>query len=226
MSKGLFVTGTGTDVGKTYVTALLVKKLHDAGYNIGYYKAAISGAENVTESDAGYVRKIAGLTQTDEEMLSYLYKTAVSPHLASQLEGNPVEKDVVVNGFNRVAATHELVTMEGSGGIMCPIRYDDKAQYFLEDIIQWLQLPTIIIGHAGLGTINSVVLTVEYLRHRHIPVKGIILNNYVGGTMEDDNITMIEAITKVPVLGVVREGDTELAIEPSVLARLYDELKA
>lgn len=226
MSKGLFVTGTGTDVGKTYVTALLVKKLHDAGYNIGYYKAAISGAENVTESDAGYVRKIAGLAQSDEEMLSYLYKTAVSPHLASQLEGNPVEKDVVVNGFNRVAATHELVTMEGSGGIMCPIRYDDKAQYFLEDIIQWLQLPTIIIGHAGLGTINSVVLTVEYLRHRHIPVKGIILNNYVGGTMEDDNIAMIEAITKVPVLGVVREGDMELAIEPSVLASLYDELKA
>lgn len=226
MSKGLFVTGTGTDVGKTYVTALLVKKLHDAGYNIGYYKAAISGAENVTESDAGYVRKIAGLAQSDEEMLSYLYKTAVSPHLASQLEGNPVEKDVVVNGFNRVAATHELVTMEGSGGIMCPIRYDDNAQYFLEDIIQWLQLPTIIIGHAGLGTINSVVLTVEYLRHRHIPVKGIILNNYVGGTMEDDNIAMIEAITKVPVLGVVREGDTELAIEASVLASLYAELKA
>lgn len=226
MSKGLFVTGTGTDVGKTYVTALLVKKLHDAGYNIGYYKAAISGAENVTESDAGYVRKIAGLAQSDEEMLSYLYKTAVSPHLASQLEGNPVEKDVVVNGFNRVAATHELVTMEGSGGIMCPIRYDDNAHYFLEDIIQWLQLPTIIIGHAGLGTINSVVLTVEYLRHRHIPVKGIILNNYVGGTMEDDNIAMIEAITKVPVLGVVREGDTELAIEPSVLASLYDELNA
>lgn len=224
MSKGLFVTGTGTDVGKTYVTALLVKKLHDAGYNIGYYKAAISGAENVTESDAGYVRKIAGLKQTDDELLSYLYKTAVSPHLASQLEGNPVEKDVVINGFKRVAANHELVTMEGSGGIMCPIRYDDTAQYFLEDIIQWLQLPTIVIGHAGLGTINSVVLTVEYLRHRQIPVKGIILNNYVGGTMEVDNVTMIEALTNVPVLGVVREGDTELNIAPEVLVSLYDEL--
>ncbi|MGN0684289.1 MAG: ATP-dependent dethiobiotin synthetase BioD, partial [Oscillospiraceae bacterium] len=61
MSKGLFITATGTDIGKTYVTALIVKKLRDAGLNAGYYKAAISGAESVSESDAGYVNRIANI---------------------------------------------------------------------------------------------------------------------------------------------------------------------
>ncbi len=65
MAKGIFVTGTGTDVGKTYVTALIVKKLADAGIHAGYYKAALSGAESIEESDAGYVKKIAGITQED-----------------------------------------------------------------------------------------------------------------------------------------------------------------
>ena len=63
MAKGIFVTGTGTDVGKTYVTALIVKKLADAGIHAGYYKAALSGAESIEESDAGYVKKIAGRQQ-------------------------------------------------------------------------------------------------------------------------------------------------------------------
>jgi len=60
MGKGIFVTGTGTDIGKTYVTALIVKKLADAGIRTGYYKAALSGAKSIGDSDAGYVKKIAG----------------------------------------------------------------------------------------------------------------------------------------------------------------------
>lgn len=83
MGKGLFITATGTDVGKTYVTALIVKKLKEAGYHAGYYKAALSGAECIADSDAGYVKKVSGITQEDDTLISYLYKEAVSPHLAS-----------------------------------------------------------------------------------------------------------------------------------------------
>lgn len=222
MSKGLFITGTGTDIGKTYVTALLVKRLHDAGYNVGYYKAAISGADSVAESDAGFVNATANLGQSDEELLSYLYKTAVSPHLAAKLEGNPVEKETVIKGYQRVAATRDFVTMEGSGGIVCPIRYDEVGNYFLTDIINWLHLPTLIVADAGLGTINAVVLTVEYLKVRHIPVKGIMLNNYTGGTMQEDNVYMIEELTGCKVLAKVAPGDTELAADPAMLASLYE----
>ena len=124
MAKGIFVTGTGTDVGKTYVTALIVKKLADAGIHAGYYKAALSGAESIEESDAGYVKKIAGITQEDSSLLSYLYQNAVSPHLAARIEGNPVDPETVKADFDRVKKEFDYVTVEGSGGIVCPIRWD------------------------------------------------------------------------------------------------------
>ena len=124
MAKGLFITGTGTDIGKTYVTGLIVKKMREAGFDTGYYKAAISGAENVAASDAGYVNRVGNIHEDEKLILSYLYKTAVSPHLAARLEGNPVERAKVEKDFAAVTARYPYVTMEGSGGIICPIRYD------------------------------------------------------------------------------------------------------
>lgn len=221
MSKGLCITATGTGVGKTYVTALLAKKMRDAGCNTGYYKAALSGAESIAESDAGFVNKTARIGQTESTLLSYLYKHAVSPHLAAQLEGNPVERDVVLNDYAAVSSLYEYVTVEGSGGIVCPIRWDDKAHYFLEDIIHWLQLPVLIVADAGLGTINSVVLTAEYMRSRGMKLQGVILNHYTGGTMEDDNIKMIEAITRLKVLALVKPGDDEINIDAELLKSLF-----
>ena len=70
--KGLYILGTGTDVGKTYITALWLKKLHEAGHDVAYYKAAVSGAPSISESDAGYVKQVAGLSQEDESLLSYV----------------------------------------------------------------------------------------------------------------------------------------------------------
>ena len=114
--------------------------------------------------------------------------------------------------------------MEGSGGIVCPIRHDEKAVYYLEDIIHWLNLSVLVIADAGLGTINHVVTTCEYIRNRNIPIQGIILNNWKGGVMEEDNVKMIEEITKVKVIAKVKKGDTILDIDPKVLAACYQEV--
>ena len=95
MAKALFITGTGTDVGKTYVSALIAKQLKDDGFDIGYYKGALSGSNEITDSDAWYVKEKANLTDSYDEMVSYTYKHAYSPHLASQIEGNPVEMQVI-----------------------------------------------------------------------------------------------------------------------------------
>lgn len=221
MSKSLFITATGTNVGKTYVTALLIKKMREANFNAGYYKAALSGADNIAESDAGFVNRIANIQQNEQSLLSYLYKNAVSPHLAAKIEGNPVEKDTVINDYATVQKNYDYVTVEGSGGIICPIRYDDKAKYFLTDIVKWLHLPTLIIADAGLGTINSVVLTVEYLKQQQIKIQGIILNNYTGGIMQDDNIKMIEDLTNYPILALVKPNDTDINIDVNTLEKLY-----
>ena len=176
---GLFITATGTDVGKTYVTGLLIKKLRQAGYNAGYYKAALSGAVRVGGSlipgDADYVNREAELGASAKEMVPYIYENAVSPHLAAQIEGNPVEMKTVVDGFLRAAKQYDYLTMEGSGGIVCPIRYDGpksgEVKIFLEDLIRELNLPSVIVADAGLGTINATVLTAEYMRNRNLEVK-------------------------------------------------------
>lgn len=222
MGKGLFITGTDTDVGKTYVTALLVKTLRKAGFDVGYYKAAISGAPTVAESDAGFVNRFAGINEPEDMILSYLYQNAVSPHLAARIEGNPVEKEVILKAWERVTKAYTYVTMEGSGGIMCPIRHDEKAVYYLEDIIRWLHLPVLVIANAGLGTINHVVTTCEYIKNRHIPVKGILLNHWKGGIMEEDNVKMIEEITGVKVLAKIRDGDSLLDIDAGEIISLYE----
>ena len=125
MSKGLFITGTGTDIGKTYVTALLVKTLRQHGYDVGYYKAAISGATTVDDSDAGFVNKTADIGEDSELLLSYLYSHAVSPHLAARWEGPPIEKEVILRGWQKVTARYPYVTVEGSCGIICPLRDDE-----------------------------------------------------------------------------------------------------
>lgn len=114
MSKGLFITGTDTDIGKTYVTALIVKTLRKSGYDAGYYKAAISGAPTVAASDAGFVNKFADINEPEDMILSYLYQHAVSPHLAAQMEGNPVELPVVEKAWKRVTEKFPYVVMEGS----------------------------------------------------------------------------------------------------------------
>ena len=224
MSKGIFITGTDTDIGKTYVTALLIKTLREAGYDVGYYKAAVSGAPTVSESDAGFVNHFAGIGEPEELLLSYLYKTPVSPHLAARLEGHPLEKEEILKAFARVTAAYPYVAMEGSGGIVCPIRHDETAKYFLEDIISWLKLPVLIVAAAGLGTINHVATTAEYIQRRHISVKGILLNHWQGGTMEEDNVKMIEEITGVPVLAKIKDGDKKINCDAAVLANCFDEV--
>ncbi len=226
MSKGIFITATGTDIGKTFVTALIVKKLRDAGLNAGYYKAALSGAEEQPDGswlpgDAAYVAKISGMQEKPEDLVSYIYKTAVSPHLAALREGNPVELDKVKEDFAAAKAKYDYVTMEGSGGIICPIRWDEK-HLLLEDLIKATGLGTLVISNAALGSINACVLTVFYLQQKGIPVRGIILNNYDDSDfMQVDNKKMMEAITGVPVLAEVKPNDTELDIDVEVLKGLY-----
>ena len=226
MSKSIFITGTGTDIGKTYVTGLIVKKLKEAGENAAYYKAAMSGNDrradgSLIPGDALFVKKTSGIEQPLEQMCPYIYENAYSPHLASRIEGNPVEMDVVKEGYKNVCEKYDYITMEGSGGILCPICFDD-AKIQLEDIIHELDMPSIIIADAGLGTINSVVLTVEYMKSHDLPIKGIIFNNYhPGNVMEDDNIFMCEYMTGIKTLAKVKKYDTELDIDVELLKGLY-----
>ena len=96
MSKAIFLTGTGTDIGKTFIAGLIVKKLAQAGKNPAYYKAAMSGNdrrsdESLIPGDALFVKEMSGISQSLDDMCPYVYENAWSPHLASRVEGNPVD---------------------------------------------------------------------------------------------------------------------------------------
>lgn len=221
MTKGLFVTATGTDVGKTYVTALMVKKLRQSGLSSAYYKAALSGAESVEASDAGYVKRFAGLDQPDATLLSYRYANPVSPHLAAKLEGNPPELGVIVKDYRAACAMTDYVTVEGSGGIVCPLRWDAE-HLLLEDVIRALGLSTVIVSGAELGSINAAVLTAFYMKQRGICVKGIFLNRFVPCALQDDTAAMICELTGLPILDRIAPGQTELTMSAETLASLYE----
>ena len=113
MSRALFITGTGTDIGKTYVTGLIVKKLAEHKKNPGYYKAAMSVNArrpdgSLIPGDALFVQQCSGISQPLEEMCPYVYENAYSPHLASRIEGNPVVMDVVKQGFYSVSRMYDI----------------------------------------------------------------------------------------------------------------------
>lgn len=228
MSKKLFVTGTGTDIGKTYVTALLVKKLNESGLNPGYYKAAVSGnlrdeKGELIPGDAKFVKDISGIKQPLEKMCPYVYERAFSPHLASRIEGNDVNKDEVVKGFEENCLEYDYVIMEGSGGIICPIRFNEE-KIMLEDFINELSLPCVVVADAGLGTINNVVLTVEYMKMKNINIKGIIFNNYIEeDIMHEDNKYMCEYLTGINVIATVSKNDNNIEIDEEILKGLFED---
>ena len=225
-NKQLIVTGTGTDVGKTYVTGLIIKKIKENGMTPGYFKAAMSGNEREEDGtlipgDALWVKNVSGISQSVEEMCPYVYEHAYSPHLASRLEGNHVEMAVVLDNYRKVKEKYDYITVEGSGGILCPICFDE-ARIGLTDIIDEMELDCILVADAGLGTINSVVLTYEYMKNRNMNIKGMIFNHYIADNiMHEDNIRMCEYMTGLPTLAKVSMGDVDLNIDIAELISLY-----
>ena len=226
MSKNIFIAGTGTDVGKTYISALILKKLVQNGVNAAYFKAAVSGNEpgenqKLIPGDALYVKNVSGVIQPLVEMCPYIYRQAYSPHLAARLEGGPVELDCVRQRFKELSEKYEYVTMEGSGGVICPLRFDQK-EIWLADIIKSLGLSCLLVADAGLGAINSVGLTASYMRREGIPLKGIILNRFKpGGVIYEDNLRMCEYISGVRIVACA-EDNGELSISAQALMSLYD----
>lgn len=208
MAKGIFIVGTDTDIGKTVVTAGLMHVLKNNGYNATYFKAALSGAleigKELIPGDTKLVSDVSKLEEPYENITPYVYKTAVSPHLASKLENNPIDLDVVKEKYNYLKKKYDFIIAEGSGGIVCPLIYDERGIYTIGNLIKDLNMSVIIVAEAGLGTINHTVLTAKYIENLGIKIKGIIINKYEEDLFCDDNVKMIEKITKLPIIGKLK----------------------
>ncbi|MGO5052710.1 dethiobiotin synthase [Lachnospiraceae bacterium LCP25S3_G4] len=212
MNHGIFITGTGTDVGKTFISALIMKQLVTHNISAGYYKPALSGAslegKMLIPGDAKYVCDVAQLSASPSTLVSYIFQTPVSPHLASELEGKEIELEQLYNDYCFHQQQHDFILVEGCGGIICPLRAG-TTPLMLVDVIKRLELDIIIVASSELGTINSTLLTVSYARQHQLPIRGIILNHYNKyNFLHKDNKKQIEHLSGIPVLCCVGEQDT------------------
>ena len=181
MSKNIFITATGTDIGKTYVSALIVKEMRNSGYNCGYFKPVLSGVEEsggkLTSSDCNYVVDTAKIPCTADDCVTYRWKEAVSPHLAAKRAGDVIDTKRILADYKSISKKYDYLLIEGAGGITCPLRLDGE-KYLLKDLIKDFGVSVLLVADGGLGTINSVLLTAEYAKANGIKISGIILNNY------------------------------------------------
>jgi dethiobiotin synthetase len=226
MSKCVFITGTGTDVGKTYVCGLIIKKMNEAlEGKCAYYKAAMSGnpknENGIIPMDAVTVKNMSSIKQNLEDMYSYVYENPFSPHLAAREEKIPVDMKKVYGDFDALCERYEYVTVEGAGGILCPLRFDDE-KFKFTDFIKERNLSCIIVADAGLGTLNYTGLTAYYMEKEGIKAEGIILNKFeAGNKIHEDNLKMCEYMTGLKVLACVKEGDRDIDISFDDLINIY-----
>ena len=214
--RNIFIVGTGTDVGKTYIAGLILKEFIRSGINAAYFKAAMSGnirdsSGNLIPGDALHVKEVSGTSQPLSEMCPYVYERAYSPHLAARIEGNPVNFDAVMAKFDALSAKYDRVIMEGSGGILCPIRLDGEKEIWLEDFVRARDFGCVLVADAGLGTINAVGLTVSYMKAKGMRLTGIIFNRFQpGNILHEDNLKVCEYLTGLKVIACVKDNDSDI----------------
>jgi dethiobiotin synthetase len=154
MSKNIFITATGTDVGKTYVSALIVKKMRDSGYNCGYFKPVLSGVVirdgKLLESDCNYVVNTANIPVSADDCVVYRWEEAVSPHLAAERANQKIDISLIKKNYEQKQSQYDYLLIEGAGGITCPLKLNSGDKYLLKDLIKELEERT-----KGNGQNNS-----------------------------------------------------------------------
>ena len=226
MSKSLFIIGTDTDVGKTRVAGLIVKKLLASDARTAYFKPVASGNEvgadgALIPGDPLEVASLSGSQQLLSTTCPFLYQAAVSPHLAAKWEGRPFDVRVAEDALRRLDEEYEYVVREGAGGLACPLRCDDGERLLLVDLIQKWNVPCLLVARSTLGTINAVALTAWALRARGISLRGIVFNRYSGDAAQMDSALTSAALADAPVVAYVSEGAVDLDVAADVLRSLF-----
>ena len=208
---GLFITGTGTEVGKTHVAAMIVRSLADAGRRVGVYKPVASGCrdshgERIAD-DAAELWDAAGRPGELERVCPQQFLAAVAPPRAAAAEGRSVDRSLLRSGVEYWRANSEFVIVEGAGGLMSPLSETD---YNL-DVAADLGFPLLIVAANELGVINATMLTLTAARSKApaLPVAGVILNQATprdGDASLPSNADELASRCEVPLLDALAYG--------------------
>jgi dethiobiotin synthetase len=193
--RGVFVTGTGTEVGKTVVAAALARSVASTGTAVAVFKPAVSGLDDGGEPDHALLRRAAGSTQSDDEIAPYRFGPAVSPHLAAELAGERIDPERLLLAAEAAGRRGAFLVCEGVGGLMVPLTLG----YLVRDFARELDLPTVIAAAPGLGTINHTLLTLEAARSVGLDPRMVVLTPWPDdpSTLERSNRAAIERLGAV-----------------------------
>jgi dethiobiotin synthetase len=220
-ASGIFVTGTGTDVGKTVVAAALARTLAADGKSVAVFKPAFTELEEFPEyeeaaelaaieaagdgwasieglPDPAALRAAARSSQSDEEISPYRFDPPMSPHLAAGLAGVEIDPDTVMRAARAAADGVEAIVCEGAGGLLVPL----SPTWSMRSCAVELGYPLVVVASPGLGTINHTLLTIESAKSVGLKVAAVVLNPWPENPteIEADNRETIAALSGVPVL--------------------------
>lgn len=206
---GIFITGTDTGVGKTYVGAGIAAAFCEQGTDVGVMKPAETGCliRNgvLVPRDALKLIKAGAVEDPLDLVNPYRFRDPLAPAIAAAREGKKIEIKKIVSAWRALSRKHEYMIVEGAGGIMVPLT---AKQDFL-DLAARLNLPVLIVARPGLGTINHTLLTIMALRSRGLRIAGIVINHHSKkgtGLAERTGPPVIERMSGVPIIGHVTHG--------------------
>jgi dethiobiotin synthetase len=196
VSQGIFITGTGTEVGKTFVACVIARALVKQGVNVGVMKPVCSGGGGGGggggrgwRQDAQLLKK-AARSQDPLDCINPIYfKKPLAPYVAAQFEKKKFSLEKVVSAFNRLKRRHSFLIVEGVGGVCVPLTKDLEVIH----LIKKMALPVVVVASAKLGTLNHTLLTLESLKRHKIKTLGVILNHFDFKSITDrTNLTFFQ----------------------------------
>ncbi|MEW6325685.1 MAG: dethiobiotin synthase [Nitrospirota bacterium] len=204
MRRGIFITGTGTGVGKTMVAAALAAWFRAEGYDVGVMKPVQTGCRRAGKRwrlpDTDRLVRAARADDPIDLITPYRFAPPLSPLAAARRAGRPISMLRLVAAYRALARRHRVIIVEGSGGLLVPL----TPRLTLADLIRRVRLPTVVVARAGLGTLNHTALTVDAARRRGLRVAGIILNQPAAVRRDPslaDNAQLLRELTGLPVVG-------------------------
>ncbi|MCX7856588.1 MAG: dethiobiotin synthase [Deltaproteobacteria bacterium] len=198
--KSIFVTGTGTGVGKTVVACALSAYFSiRRGLNVGVMKPVETGWDP-DFSDGLMLKKASGSEDVIDDIVPYRFRLPAAPEVAATYELREIDLGILTNVYQKLLSRHDLLIVEGAGGILVPI----KDGFFFSDLARIWNMYTLVISENKLGTINHTLLTCHYLLSQNIKVLGVILNNKEQNPdpSSESNPSILKKYLPVPLLGV------------------------
>jgi len=201
--KSLFITGTDTDVGKTYIIAGLAVVIRKMGIDVGVMKPFAAGKaqkKGYKSKDIVIISKAAQACDPESLVNPQFFPIPASPYTAWKNLKTKPKISTILSSFKKLSKLHDILLVEGMGGIMTPILKD----YYITNLIKEMKIPAVIVTRSKIGTVNHTIMTVKMCEKYKIPIKGIIINDFDSNGYKIKELTRdFKSLTKVPVLGSI-----------------------